>query len=86
MIGSLKILATTLFISGMLLFSSCGNGHDEENADSAAQHDTALHRLDPDSVAKADSTVTAVNHISKEDSTRIADSIQNLKDPVRDFN
>ena len=79
-----KIILAALLITGSFLVSSCGNSS-EENADSA-KHDTTMHKLDPDSVAKADSTVTAINHISREDSTHIADSIENLKDPVRDFN
>ena len=79
-----RILGAMLFVF-TLLFFSCGNSHEEDSADSAAKHDTA-HKLDPDSVAKADSTVTASSRIPKEDSIRIADSIENLKDPVRDFN
>jgi hypothetical protein len=81
-----KIIPAVLLITGIFLLSSCGNNSGDENADSASKHDTALNKLDPDSVAKTDSTVTASYHISKADSTRIADSIARTKNPVRDFN
>jgi ABC-type Fe3+-citrate transport system substrate-binding protein len=81
-----KIIPVVLLIITALLVSSCGNNSGDENADSAAKHDTAKNKPDADSVVKSDSTVTASYHMSKADSAHIADSIAKTKDPIRDFN
>lgn len=79
-----RFLAALLLAIGSVLFSSCGNSDHVIENDSMPLADSTPPDLD--SVLKADSTVTASYHLSKEDSTEIADSLARTKNRIRDFN
>jgi hypothetical protein len=83
-IRQVRCFAVALVLSAVL-FSSCGTSTTPED-DSVAVKDKDSIPPNADSVLKADSVVTASYHLSKEDSTHIADSIKKTKDPIRDFN
>lgn len=76
--------AAFVFVFGSMLVLSCGDDGKDKAGDSVLNTDSVPPDLD--SVLKSDSSVTASYHISKEDSTRIADSIARTKNHIRDFN
>jgi hypothetical protein len=78
------LLSALIFFFALFIVSSCGNGAADKDKDSILETDSIPPDLD--STLNADSVVTASYHMSKEDSTRIADSIARKKNPIRDFN
>jgi hypothetical protein len=88
-----RLVASLVLVFGSFLFTSCGN-NGEEQVDGGIMYvpDSAeVARLRADSTRRADSSETEnlpreVYKLSKEDSARIADSVERRKNHIRDFN
>lgn len=88
-----RFLAGIFFVFGSALFAGCGTDENEHVVgDVGLPYDSAQAAVKADSLAKAhfaDSAENAEKHkpsvLSKEDSTRVADSLHRSKDHVRDF-
>ncbi|MEO5642240.1 MAG: hypothetical protein ABIQ40_05185 [Bacteroidia bacterium] len=78
-----RFFAVLFVASGFVVFSSCENEKKSVDDDTIA-NDSVSQELD--SVLKEDSTVTAIYQLTKEDSTKFADSIVRTKNRIRDFN
>lgn len=83
-----RFLAALMMVFGSLLFSSCGNDAcDDDTVDGGIGPMMDSIPQNADSIRKADSIeATTSYHMSKEDSTKIADSIARTKNQIRDFN